>query len=461
MTYWKRPHSAGWSRRGSRWLRRALARRQRAGMAVFVAVALPALVLLGGLAVDQAVVSYRYSLLNRTAESGALAAQTYLSSYYAAGGTYSSTSMATMNSVVATAVTSAMPTASYGTVVPTTTSNTTSNIQLGTWNPTAGTFTVTSTTPNAVKVTALNTSANGNPVHTMFGSLVNKPTVDMSASAIASFGSGLSGAGGFNTIILNDLSMSFSSEIPDQRAADVAILNCISSGTNGNGSVGLTSFDGDPKMLNAAGASGFPTQTAYSARPYTAYSTTSYSGTLVKATSTNVTAMTTFINGTLNYCGNSNMPPCSGSNVAAGLYSAIQQLSAASIANNSSNIILITDGIPNADSRTYSTSDGTGITPSSTINSRYSWAGCTTNCSDTDLWNAAQAWAAYAGSLGINVSTVFYSGDSGSNASGYAANLATLVKNQGIALVAPSSTSIDNAFATFCSTMGSAVKLLN
>jgi Flp pilus assembly protein TadG len=434
-------------------------RSNRGGISVFVAFALPALLLLGGLAADQAMVTYRYALLKRTAQAGALAGQTYLSSYYQNGGTYSAAAMATLNSAVQTAATAAMPTATYGTVIPTTASNSTSNVQIGTWNNSTGTFTATTTSPNAVKITALATAANGNAVQTNFGALIGRSTIDMTVSAVASFGNGLSSAGGFNTIILNDLTMSFSSEIPNQRAADIAILNCISNGTNGNGSVGLTTFDGDPWIHNAASAAGFPTQTAWSSSPYHAYSTSSYTGTLVRATSANVATMTNYINHTLNYCGTSGMPPCSGSNVAAALYSAVQQLSAAGLANNSSNIIVITDGVPNADSRTYSTSDGMGLTPSATINSTYGWAGCTTSCSDTNLWNAAQAWAAYAGSLGINISTVYYSGDTtGSNVASYSAKLASLVRGQGIALVAPSAASLSNAFATFCSTMGAAVK---
>ena len=133
-------------------------------------------------------------------------------------------------------------------------------------------------------MTALSTTANGNPVKTLFGGIVGKPSVDMSASAVSSYGNGLSNAGGFNTIILNDLSQSFSSEMANQRTADNAILNCISSGTNGNGSVGLTSFDGDPYMWNPTGAALFPIQLTYVASPYVPYCTTSYANTLVKAT---------------------------------------------------------------------------------------------------------------------------------------------------------------------------------
>ena len=452
--------------------RGSLASDARGSMAAMMAVSIPAVVIIGGWAVDQANVAYRYQLLKHTAEAAAMAGHSELASYYQAGGTYTTTSMAGINSAVSATVTGNMPSGRYGTVIGTTTSNSTSAVQLGTWNPTALTFTATTTNPNAVKVTALATAANGNAIHTFFGGMVGKPSIDMSVSAISTYGNGLangsSGGGmqsalGFNTILLNDLSMSFSSEMANQRAADIAILNCISNGTNGTGKVGLTSFNGDPRVWNPAGVSGFPTQTSYSASPYTPYSISAYTNTLVNATTASVATMTTYINSTFNYCGTTNGPPCSGSNLAAGLYSAIKQLSASNIANGSSNIIVITDGVPNADTRTYTVKDGTGTTPSATINTAYSWSGCTTSCSDANLWTAAQAWAAYAGSLGINISTVYYSGDTTgtTNINAYAAKLASLRTGQGISVVAPTAASLSASFATFCSSMGSVVRVLN
>jgi hypothetical protein len=150
------------------------------------------------------------------------------------------------------------------------------------------------------------------------------------------------------------------------------------------------------------------------------------------------------------------MPACSGSNVAAGLYSAITQLSSAGIANANSNIILITDGVPNADRMTYTRADGIYPTPTSAS------PVCSTNCSDANLWTMAQDQAAYARSLGINVSTIYYSGDtSGATLQAeYAADLASLISGTGIAMVAPSAANIDAAFGAFCASMGSAVKMV-
>jgi hypothetical protein len=336
--------------------------------------------------------------------------------------------MSTINSAVSTIVADTMPSSQYGNIVTTTTSNTTSGVQLGTWNSTTKTFTAATSSPNAVQVTAVATAANGNAVPTFMSGIVGKTSTDMTTTAVASYGNGLSGAGGFNTIILNDLSMSFSSEVADQRAADIAILSCVSAGTNGNGNVGLTGFTGHSQTLYA----------------------------LTPSTSANITRMTTYINGTLNYCGKTGMPACSGSNLAAGLYSAITQLQTAGLANKSSNIIVITDGVPNADAITYAKADGTYPTPTSAN------PVCSTKCTDANLWTMAQDQAAYAKTLGINISTVYYSGDTtgASTIATYSTDLASLIAGNGISLVAPSTAKIDTSFAKFCSSMGSAVKLV-
>lgn len=428
---------------------RRLADDRKGNVATLIALALPALIMLGGMSIDQGNIAYRHQLLQQTSQAAALAGQTYLSSYYAAGGTYSATSMATINTNVSAVVQPMMPSTRYGNVLTTTTSNTTSGIQLGTWDNASKAFTATTSSPNAVKVTTVSTAANGNAVKMFFGSLIGRPSVDMSASSIASYANGLSGAGGFNTVILNDLSMSFSTEVTNQRNVDKAVLDCIANGTNGNGKVGLTGFTGHSQPMNLTSIANFNSPT--------------YSNTFDVTTTAKVQAMKTWIGSTLNYCGRSGMPACSGSNMAAGIYSAVKQLQASSIANNTANIIIVTDGVPNASSTTYSAADGMSVTPSSAINTLYSFSGCTTRCTDAILWAGAQAWAAYAGSLGINISTVYYSGNTSgsSTVTQYSTKLASLVKGNGIALVAPTTSGLDAAFATFCSSMGAAVRMTN
>jgi Flp pilus assembly protein TadG len=389
----------------------ALSRSKKGSIAIMAAASIPTLIMLGGLSVDQSYVTVRVSMLRHTAQDAAMAGEQNLTNYLKTG---SSTQLVNSAQSIATAN---LPVAQYGTVLPA------ANVVLGTWNSSTQTFTATTTNPTAVKVTALNTVANGNPVNTFFGGAYGRPTVDLTSTAVAVYGTGQA----FNTIILNDLSMSFSSEISDQRAADVAILNCITSAASSTSQIGLTSFNGHSSTLYALGNA-----------------------------ATNQTAMTTYINNTLNYCGNTGMPSCSGSNLAAGLYNAITQLTAAGIANANSNLIVITDGVPNADRMTYGRADGTYPTPTSTT------PVCSTSCSDADLWTMAQDQAAYAKSLGINISTIYYSGDTqGANTQAeYAADLASLISGTGIALVAPSAAKIDSSFGAFCASMGSSVGMV-
>jgi Flp pilus assembly protein TadG len=382
----------------------ALRASKRGSTAVFVAVAVPALILLGGLSVDQSYVTMRQSMLRRTAQSAAFAAQQNLNN------PNTTPQQAAMTNAAANMG------SQYGTVVQS------ANVVLGTWA--SPVFTPTTVNPTAVKVTALNTAANSNPVNTFFGGSFGKPTVDLSTYAVVGYGTGKA----FNTIILNDLSMSFSSEVSDQRAADLQILNCVAGASSTTSQVGLVGFTGHSSALYALGNA-----------------------------VTNLPAMTTYVNNTLKYCGNTGMPACSGSNVASGLYSAIAQLQTAGLANKGSNIILITDGVPNADAITYAAADGTSPT---TLGTPSGWAGCTKSCSDANLWTAAQAQSLYAASLGINISTVYYSGDTtgSGNVTTYANDLATLRTGTGINLVAPTAAQIDASFGAFCASMGSVLK---
>ena len=74
----------------------------------------------------------------------------------------------------------------------------------------------------------------------------------------------------------------------------------------------------------------------------------------------------------------------------------------------------------------------------------------------------AQNQAAYARSLGISISTIYYSGNTPANQqASYAASLATLTGGTGISLVVPTTGQISSSFAAFCATMASALKLVN
>jgi Flp pilus assembly protein TadG len=88
------------------------------------------------------------------------------------------------------------------------------DVELGTWNPTTNIFTVSSSNINAVKVTTHRSAAYGNPVATFFGTILNRASVDMTGTSIATLYGGScvivldaiasgafsgTGSGGFNS----------------------------------------------------------------------------------------------------------------------------------------------------------------------------------------------------------------------------------------------------------------------
>ncbi len=396
-------------------------RRDRGAMAVMCAVMTPVLIGFGALAINQGYYSYRAQMLRQTTQSAALAAANKLATYYASGST------ATVVSTGQSFAAANMPSAQYGTVVPA------ANVVVGTWNPSTSTFTSGGTTPNAVQVTGVNTTANSNPVSLYFGSLFGKPSVDLTSTVVASYvssgtGSGAQGTGSgaqgtgvagqaFNTIVINDMSDSFSGEISDQVAADQQILNCVKGQTGTSSEFGITFINGHASTYQALEAAG-----------------------------ANYTLLQTEIN-LIAVCTALLDPNCgTGSNVASGLYSAIQQFNSSTFTGKSKNIVIITDGAPNVSSGVnYTTADGVS---------------CGKNCTDADLEAGAQALAATAAAQGISISTIYYSGDD-TNPTDQAndeAFLASLVTGSGTAMIAPTAAQIDSSYSGFCSTIPATLK---
>lgn len=397
---------------------RKLLTERRSAVALLAAIAFPPVLGFSMLGIDVSYVYYRHTLLRQTVEAAAVAAGSNLSTYYTSG-TNSTTAIVNAAQTFAQAN---EPTATYGTVVPS------ANVVVGNWNASTSTFTSLAsskgTAPNAVEVIGLNTKANGNPVNMFFSGLIGYKTKDLTVTAVASSAT----SENFDTIILNDLSQSFSSEISNQKAADLAILNCVQSASSSGTNFGITTFDGHSSTYIA-----------------------------LEAATTNLTSIEASIN-KLDYCGTSGMPACSGSNVAAGLYSAIQQFSSVSSTNTIKNIILITDGVPNTSSSAdgYTKVDGIYPTPTSTTPT------CSgTSCTDANLLTMAQNQAADAYAAGINVSTIYYSGDTASSdVATYEADLAALRKGNGVSLVAPTAATISTVLGGFCATVPSALKLV-
>jgi Flp pilus assembly protein TadG len=384
----------------------------RAGVALLVALVFPILVGFSMLGIDGAYMYYRNLMLRQTVQAAALAGGNVIASYYTSG----TNSSATVVSRAQQFATANMPVATYGTVVNS------SDVVLGNWNTATSTFTSLAasngTSPNAVSVTGRNASSSSNPVSLFLGNMYARPTMDMTTTAITSYATGQS----WHTIVINDLSGSFSPSIARQREADQAILDCVKNSTGPLSNFSIVGITGHYTVWQA----------------------------LVQA-STNYAAVSSRISA-LNSCGGTGAPSCSGSNVASGIYRATKSdmFGSSAYVGAAKNIIIITDGVPNANSFTYTREDGIYPSPSSTT------ATCTSACTDANLLTMAQNQATYANSLGISISTIYYSGGTPSNQqASYAASLATLRRGTGISLVAPSSGQISSTFAAFCATMSS------
>ena len=409
---------------------KALRQERRASTSLMLCMLFPVLVGLAALGCDGIRLNFMHLKVAQTSEATVVAAASNLLSYYT-GTTQTTTAIPAPAWTAANTIAQAnAPTSPYGTVVPY------SSVSLGNWDTTARIFTALSGAgpfaPNAVRATGLLTTANSNPVVTMFGAMLGVSTVDISKASVAVWGTQLP----FNVIMVNDTSPSFSSYNANEQTGDQAILDCVAAG-NPNSLYGITRFDANGATYQA---------------PQTA--------------STNYAALTTAI-GRLNPC---SMPGfCSKSNVAAGLYAAIQQYQAtwrgtttAAVGSNenlwttpppsttANHIIIITDTQPQPDgSRTsYTLADGVTINGST--------ASCTSACTPADLSAAAQYQAGVAVGLGMIVSTLYYvqPGSTASQITADQAFLATLKGSAGVALVTPSTGTISTYIAGACSLMG-------
>ena len=400
-------------------VRARLVRAREGSTAVLMVMLFPVLIGFGLLTVDGAYLYYRHLLLQQTVQAAALAAGNKIPAYYESGTNSSA-------QVIAAARAFAnynMPTAAYGNVIPA------GNVVLGNWNGTNGTFTSLAssggTAPDAVQVTGGSTASGGNAIALFFGGLMGQPTKDATVTAIAGQGSGQA----FNTLVVSDLSGSFAPAMPYQRSAISAIIDCITAQTPDATQFGIIGFDGHSSVQ-------YPFQPARANKAQ------------AKKAATDLASCT-------DYGIKPNAPQCSGSNIASGLYAAIQTFSANVPATSRKSLIIITDGVPNADPITYGAADG--IYPTAARNTA---PVCTTNCTDANLWTMAQNQANIAKGMGIAISTVYYSGDTynAADQATYAAALATLTGNGGIALVAPNQATIASHYAGFCATIPSAVK---
>ena len=388
---------------------RRMWRDRGAAIGLIVTLLFPVLLGFGLLIVDGARLYHHILMVRQAAQAAALAGGNKLTSYYTSGN--GSTSQ-----IVAAAQQFALlnaPAGKYGTLVAA------SDITVGNWDLASAAFTSLAqsggSTPNAVQVTGRSTSANGNALTTLFGGMFGKGATDVSSTAITSYATGKS----FHVILVNDMTNSFSNALTQQKAADQAILDCVKNSSGPTSQFGLVMTNGR----------------------YTVYQTPIVVSTNYNALKTKITNITSSSCGT--NCG-------TGSNVAAGLYEANVLFGNTQYNDTFKNVVIITDGVPSASNFTYTRAEGIYPTPASNT------AVCTSNCSDANLLTMAQNQAAYARSQKISISTIYYSGNTAANQqASYAASLATLVGGTGIALVAPTTTKITQAFGAFCATMSS------
>jgi Flp pilus assembly protein TadG len=335
-----------------------------------------------GLAVDM---GYAYMLRQRlqtAADAAALAASAQLSS---------SSSIVTIAREYAA---KNMPTEQHGAVLAA------SDVQSGSWDPGSRTFTPGGAPLNAVKVTVRRSATNNNSVPTFFARVLGFGSVDVVTSAVATFAT----ADAWDLNIVQDVTSSFSAEIGDARDGNQALLDCIQQNSSGDSQVGITAFTGE--ATNLAPLSGI--------------------GDGYDQLSAVVSS--------LDRCGRTGMPACSGTHVGAGMESALAQFTDEGYEASSSSagqaIVIVGDGNPNPNS-SMQPYDGS----------------CSGDCNEADLKRIAIELADAADEAGISIYTVFYDQANDDDA---AAFFESLARGKGKSLRTPDSEDLPQLLTEVC-----------
>lgn len=96
------------------------------------------------------------------------------------------------------------------------------DIVTGAWDPVARTFTPGASPLNAVSVTTRRSQSNNNAVKTFFATVLGLDQVEMSATAVATFGTG----GTWDIVTVQDVTGSFSWDVGASRLADQTLPDC-------------------------------------------------------------------------------------------------------------------------------------------------------------------------------------------------------------------------------------------
>ena len=273
-----------------------------------------------------------------------------------------------------------------------------SDVVLGTWNSTAGTFGALSgsgtTNANAVQVTVNLTAARGNPVSFFFGKIFGLNSGNIAAKATGA-------AKRWDVVISQDISSSYSADLAYATSGHLALLSDFTQYSPGS-YYGVVQHAGWGSTWAALQASGSNYATLYNTI-----------GNMADCSNATTGAYNVYGGTTTSIAVTTQIPSCSGSDLATGIQQAINMFNSSAYTSvapsgTAKAIILSSDGESNASPN--------GQHPSPTY-------------TDAQLNTLAQTTAAAAWAQGISVYVVFYYHGSDTNAD--TSLLQSLVQGQG------------------------------
>lgn len=267
-----------------------------------------------------------------------------------------------------------------------------SDVETGHWDPGSRVFTPGSASADAVRLTIRRTADSGNALPLTLGRVFGQDSSDVLATAVASFGT----AQKWDVTLVQDVTGSFSQEIEDAKDGDQVLLDCILDHAHEDSRFGLVTFTGWGQLVSPMLEIG------------------SGHATLTSKISS------------IDECGSYGMPPCSGTDVAAGLETAVNLMvgDPPDDPETAQAIILVGDGQP--------TSNSNGSHPGHST-----WK----------LKKLARDWADNAEAAGISVFVVFFDESNSSSASDF---MASLVRGEGIYLRTPDPAEIPDLLMKVC-----------
>ncbi len=110
-----------------------------------------------------------------------------------------------------------------------------SDVELGVWNTSTKTFTATSTSPNAIRITGRRTAARGTAIPLLFGQVAGMNSVDLTASSVATF---TAASSGYQVVGLNGINMGSSNNTINSNTGETGTVTVASNGNwNFNGGI--------------------------------------------------------------------------------------------------------------------------------------------------------------------------------------------------------------------------------